>query len=100
MSVRETEAFLKNGGGDFDDEPAGKADRKARAKAEKDPNILKLEEEMMEVAKCFAYAIQAVLIQLLLKLIVMPTDLLERVLNILEYVEQEDLLLWDYLLFL
>ena len=48
MSVRETEAFLKNGGGDLDDEPAGKADRKGRAKADKDPNILKLEEEMME----------------------------------------------------
>ena len=48
MSVRETEAFLKNGGGDLDDEPAGKADRKSRAKADKDPNILKLEEEMME----------------------------------------------------
>jgi len=48
MSVRETEAFLRDGGGDFDEEPAAKAGRKDRKKVEKDPNILKLEEELME----------------------------------------------------
>ena len=48
LSVRETAAFLRDGGGDFDSEPASKPGRKSRKKAEKDPNILKLEEEMME----------------------------------------------------
>ena len=48
LSVRETAAVLRDGGGDFDDEPAAKAGRKNRKKAEKNPNILKLEEEMME----------------------------------------------------
>ena len=47
MSVRETEAFLRNGGGDFEEE-AEKPTRKTRKKEEKDPNVLKLEEELME----------------------------------------------------
>jgi ParB family chromosome partitioning protein len=49
LSVRETAAFLRDGGGDFDEEPVSKTGRKSRKKAVKDPNILKLEEEMMEV---------------------------------------------------
>lgn len=48
LSVRETEAALRGDESDFEAEPPGKPGRKRQKQAEKDPNVLKLEEELME----------------------------------------------------
>lgn len=48
LSVRETEAALRGDESGLEPEPTGKPGRKRRKQAEKDPNVLKLEEELME----------------------------------------------------
>ena len=49
LSVRETESALRGDDLDLEAEAAEKPGRKRQKQAEKDPNVLKLEEELMEV---------------------------------------------------